>query len=178
MSFCPASRPHCGPQVAFPACTVPVQNVRPSGNACRCLGMKARVNGGFTSRSKCACAACWETCWRILNMKVRLPLLSLSLSLPPPPPFLPPPHPPTPHAHTHCIQLPMCTPHTRAHTRTHTRTHTQTHTHTHTHSITHTNIHAHTHSVTQTHTHTHTHTPDGLPPVSYTHLTLPTNHRV
>ena len=39
----------------------------------------------------------------------------------------------------------------------------------------HTHTHTHTHSHTQSHTHTHTHTHT---PVSYTHLTLPTNHRV
>ena len=86
--------------------------------------MKARVNGGFTSRSKCACAACWETCWRILNMKVRLPL-DLSFSLPPSASLYLCPHPP-PHVHTHCIQLPICTPHRHRHTRTHAHTHRHT----------------------------------------------------
>ena len=66
-----------------------------------------------------------------------------------------------------------------AHTHTHTYTHTHTlhHAHARAHTHTHTHTHAHTHTHTRTHARTHTHTTP-CTPVSYTHLTLPTNHRV
>ena len=48
-----------------------------------------------------------------------------------------------------------------------------TDTDTYTHARTHAGTQAGTQAGTHAHTHTHTHTP-----VSYTHLTLPTNHRV
>ena len=52
-------------------------------------------------------------------------------------------------------------------TRTHTHTNTYTRTHTQTHTRTHADIHTHA----RTHAHAYT-------PVSYTHLTLPTNAEV
>ena len=68
----------------------------------------------------------------------------------------------------YCSKKCMCRcTHTRIHTRIHTHTHTHTHAYTHTHACTHT--HARTHAEKET---------EGGRPVSYTHLTLPTNHRV
>ena len=51
-----------------------------------------------------------------------------------------------------------------------------THTHTHTHARAH--MHTHTQTYTHMHAHTGTHTGSSLGPVSYTHLTLPTNVQV
>ena len=67
--------------------------------------------------------------------------------------------------------------HPCAHNHTLLHTHTHTHIHRHTQALTHTHTSTSTHSHSSTSTHTHTHTLS-LSPVSYTHLTLPTNVQV
>ena len=83
------------------------------------------------------------------------------------------------HTHTHTHTYTHTYTHTHTHRGTPPPTHTYTHTHIHTRTQTHTHAHTHTHTNKQTHTRTHAHIHIHTHiPVSYTHLTLPTNAEV